>query len=65
MTLSHQSFHQPITARFFPITAAFPALFILTISLDKRQVKSFENINILIEVKLFCLKKLFFWRKVF
>ena len=38
-------------------------LFILTIPLDKYQIKSFENINILIKVKLFCLKNFFLLKK--
>ena len=40
----------------------FSKLSILTILLDKCQMKSFENINILIKVKLFCLKNVFFWK---
>ena len=51
---------QPISAWLFPIATSFPALSILTILLDKHQIKSFENINILIKVKLFCWKKLVF-----
>ena len=47
-----------------PVAIPFPALSILTILLDKDLMKSFENINILIEVKLFCWKK-FFFKKVF
>ena len=43
----------PITARLFSIAAPFPALYILTIFLDNYQMKSFEDINILIKVKLF------------
>ena len=54
----------PITVRLFPIATAFPALSILTIPLDKCQIKSFENISILIEVILFCLKN-FFLKKAF
>ena len=54
MTLSQQSF---ITARLFRIATPFPALSILTIFLDKHQMKSFENINILIKVKLLKKKK--------
>ena len=50
---------QPITARLFPIAALVFALSILAIPLDMCQMKSFENINILIKVKLFCLKNLF------
>ena len=46
MTLSQQSFFQPIIARLFPIATPFSALSILTILLDKHQMKSFENINI-------------------
>ena len=42
----------PITAWLFPIVAPFPELSILTIPLDKCQMKSFENINILIKVKV-------------
>ena len=56
---------QPITARHFLIAAPFPACPMLTIPLDKRQMKSFENINILIEVKLFCLKNFCFSKKIF
>ena len=33
------------------------------ILLDKCQIKSFEDINILIQVELFCLKT-FFWKKL-
>ena len=44
---------QPVTAWLFPTAAPFPVLSILTIPLDKCQMKSFENINILIEVQLF------------
>ena len=51
---------QPITARLFPIATPFPTLSILTILLDKQLMKSFENINILIKVKLFCWKKFLF-----
>ena len=40
-------------ARLFPIAASFPALSILTISVDKCQSKSSENVNILIKVILF------------
>ena len=43
----------PIIARLFSIAAPFPALFILTIFLDKCQMKSFEDIHILLKVKLF------------
>ena len=61
MTLSQQSFNfQPLTARLFLIATSFPALSILTILLDKQLMKSFENINILIKVKLFCWEKNFF-----
>ena len=41
----------------FPICAPFSVLSILTILLDKCHMKSFENIKILIKVKVFCLKK--------
>ena len=51
---------QPITARLFSIVAPFPVLSILMILLDKCKVKSFQNINILIKVKLLCLKNFFF-----
>ena len=44
-------------------SAPFPALSILTIFLDKCQMKSLEDINILIRVKLFCLKNSFFEKK--
>ena len=50
---------QPITAQLFPIVAPFPLLSILAIHLDKCKMKSSEIINILIEVKVFCLKKRF------
>ena len=63
MTLSSILF-QPITSRLFPIAAPFPALFIQTIPFDKCQVKSFKNINILSEVKLFCLKNFFCGKKL-
>ena len=43
----------------FPIATPFPALSILTILLDKHQIKTFENINILIKVKLFVGKSFF------
>ena len=49
--------YTPITAWVFSIPAPLPALSILTIFLDKCQMKSFEHINILNKVKLFCLKK--------
>ena len=68
-------FH-PITARIFPIAIPFPALSILTILLDKQLMKSFENINILIKVKLLikvlekvfekrlsCERKKIFWEE--
>ena len=42
----------------------FTVLFILTILLDKCQMKSFKNINILIKVKLFGLKKFFMWKRL-
>ena len=58
-------FFQPITSRLFPIAIPFPALSILTILLDKQLMKSFENINILIKVKVFCWKKFFFFQKSF
>ena len=38
----------------FPIGAPFSALSILTILLHKCHMKSFENINISMKVKLFC-----------
>ena len=61
MTLFQQFFNfQPITARLFPIATPFPVRSILTILLDKQLLKSFENINILIKVKLFCWEKNFF-----
>ena len=56
---------QPITAQLFPIAASFPTLSILTIPLDTCQMKSFENINILIKVTLFRLKNFFFSEKRF
>ena len=65
MTLPHPSFSLPITAQLFPIAAPFPVISVLKIPLDNRQMKSFENFNILIEVALFCLKKLFFRKKAF
>ena len=49
----------PVTARLFSVAAPFLAFSILTILLDKCQMKSFENINTLIEIKLFCLKNVF------
>ena len=52
-----QGLSQPITARLFSTAVPFPALSILIILLDKCQIKSFENINNLIQAKLFCLKK--------
>ena len=58
---------QPITAQLFTIATSFLALSLLTILLDKRQMKSFKNINISIKVKLFCVKNVFFcffWKKV-
>ena len=65
---------QPITARLFPIAIPFPAIFILTILLDKQLIKSFENDNILFKENFFIEKsfylkknflgrKMFFWRK--
>ena len=56
---------RPITAQLFPIAAPFPALSILTIPLDKCQMKSFENINILIKVELFLggKKLIYIWKK--
>ena len=56
---------QPITARLFPIAVHFSALSILTILRDKQLMKSFENINILIKVKLFCWKKFFFQKSFY
>ena len=47
------------------IATLFPALSNVTIFYDKCQMKSFQNINILIKVKLFCLKKRFFLEKAF
>ena len=55
---------QPTTARLFPTASPFPALSVMTILFDKRQMKSIENINILIELKLL-LKKNTFWEKAF
>ena len=46
---------------FFSIAAPFHAIAILTILLDKRQKKSFEDKNIIIKMKLFCLQNVFFW----
>ena len=43
----------------FPKGTPFYALSILTIFLDKCQMKSVENTNILMKVKLFCSKKNF------
>ena len=51
MTLSHRP-SLANYAQIFPIATSFPALSILTISLDKCQIKSFENIYILIKVKV-------------
>ena len=56
---------RPVTTQLFRIAAPFPMFSILTILLDKCQMKSFKNINILIEVILFCLKNFFFWKKAF
>ena len=56
---------QPITVRLFPIAIPFPVLSILTILLDKQLMKSFENINILIKVKLVCWKKFFFQKSFY
>ena len=62
---------QPITAWLFPIGAPLHALSILTIPVDKSQMKSFKNTNILIKVKLCCLKNFFLeksaliWKKHF
>ena len=56
---------QPITARLFPIAIPFPALSVLTILLDKQLMKSFENINILIKVKLFVGKSFFFQKSFY
>ena len=50
---------QSITARLFSIATLFSALSILTILLHKCQMKSFENINILMKEKLFFQKRLF------
>ena len=47
----------------FPIGTSFYALSILTIFLDKCHMKSVKNVNILMKVKLFCLKKIFFGEK--
>ena len=47
------------------IKTPFPALSILMLFLDKCQMKTFENNNILIKVKLFCLKNVFFFEKSF
>ena len=65
MTLSQQSFSSQSLLGFFLIATPFPALSILTILLDKHQVKSFENINILIKVQLFVGKSFFFSKKDF
>ena len=56
---------QLITAHFFSIAAPFFAFSILTILLDKYQMKSVENVNILVKIKLCCLKNFFFvWKKL-
>ena len=65
MTLSHRFFSSQLLLVFFPITAPFPALSILTIPLDKCQMKSTENINILDEIILFCLKNFFFLKSFY
>ena len=65
MTVSLLILFLQITARLFSIAAPLPALSILTIFQDKCQMKRFEDINILIKVKLFCLKTLFFLEKSF
>ena len=49
----------PPWLRLCPTDTPFPSLSTLTILLDKHQMKSFESINILIKVKLFCWKKFF------
>ena len=49
----------PITDRLFSINTRFPALSILSIFLDKCQMKSFEDIDISIKVKVFRLKTFF------
>ena len=54
---------QPITARLFPIAAPFPALSILTIPLDKCQMKSFETIIIFYQSKTFLFEKRSFFGK--
>ena len=65
-----------LTKRIFPTAIPFPALSILTILFDKQLMKSFENINILIKVKLLikvlekvfekrlsCERKKIFWEE--
>ena len=62
MTLSHWSFSHPTNhcAAFF-YSRYFPALPILTILLDRCQMKSFIDDNILIKIKVF--EKKMFWKK--
>ena len=50
---------------FFFYTCSFSCASILMIFPDQFQMKSFKDINILIKVKLFCLKNLFFLEKTF
>ena len=47
----------------FSIDAPFPALSVLMVFPDKCQMISFKDINILMKVKLFWLKNLF-WEKL-
>ena len=47
-----------------PVTTLFPVLSILTILLDKCQLKSYGDINSLIKVKFLCLKNVFSEKKL-
>ena len=53
----------PNTARFFSTVASFPALSILTILLDKCQMKSFQNIDV--KVNFFVWNTFFFGKNFF
>ena len=58
-----RSLIDPFSPRLFSIAAPLRALSILTNFFDKCQMKSIEDINVLIKVKLFCWKNLLFWKK--
>ena len=58
-------FSLKIVHKWCSLIDSFPVLSILSILLDKGQIKSFEDINILIKIELFCLKTVFcFWKKL-